>query len=134
MGTLAYMSPEQYTDAADVDARTDLYAVGVSLLEMVTGRLIMGMHSMRPTDPRLESVPAPILAVIVKATRFNPEDRYDSAAAMLAALDAAEQQLHEKPRPVWMVALGGCLVSLLGVGALAAVGVVGVVLLSLIHI
>ena len=44
VGTFAYMSPEQKEDSSSVDHRTDIYAVGVMLCEVLTGKPPMARH------------------------------------------------------------------------------------------
>lgn len=101
-GKVAYMAPEQAA-GGNVDARADLFAVGVMLYEAATGRrfwadgggdgrilraLILGEWPLaRPGA--LDGVPLPLRAVIEKATALAPEQRYESAAAMLWDLRAA---------------------------------------------
>ena len=76
-GSKGYVAPEQA--AGDrVDARSDLYAVGVLLWEMLAGR--------RHGTGMPAGAPAPLVDVIERAIRPKPEDRWPSAEAMLAAI------------------------------------------------
>ena len=99
VGTLAYMAPEQTGRMnRSVDARSDLYALGVTLYEMVTGVLpfaaadpmeLVHCHIARQAVPpaeRIPGVPAAISAVIMKLLAKTPEDRYQTAAGVDADL------------------------------------------------
>jgi serine/threonine-protein kinase len=100
IGTAAYMSPEQ-AQGLDVDYRSDIYALGVILYEMLSGKppydsnTPMGIAIKHITDPIpriLESkpdLPESIQAVIDKALAKNPEERYPSASGFAEALDLA---------------------------------------------
>lgn len=79
MGTRSTAAPEQY-GYAQTDARTDLYALGMSLIWLVTGRYD------RDTLAEAEGVSPHLRQVLEKATAFSPEDRYQDAAAFSAAL------------------------------------------------
>src|SRR5262249_15115531 len=92
-GTLAYMAPEQ-TGRMNrfIDSRSDLYALGVTLYEMVTGSLpfiasdpMEWVHchiARKPVPPseRVEKVPAPVSAIIMKLLAKTAEERYQTAA------------------------------------------------------
>ena len=105
-GTPAYMSPEQAKGAAS-DARTDVYAAGVVLFELLAGRRpfvdptyegIVMEHLTQPV-PQLAKVQtgfaaAPLFQPLVdKAMAKRPAARYKDAAAMLAALEAVVAKL-----------------------------------------
>lgn len=83
MGTLHYMAPEQWEDPHNVDHRADLYALGVLLYELVTGRLPLG-HFDPPSV--LASADPAIDDVVMGAMQSNPEQRYQSADELAAAV------------------------------------------------
>src|SRR5258705_4491185 len=98
-GTLAYMAPEQTGRMnRSVDSRSDLYSLGVTLYEMLTGGLpFMASDPMEwvhchiarqpvPPGERLTDVPAPISAIILKLLAKTPEERYQTAAGVEADL------------------------------------------------
>jgi serine/threonine-protein kinase len=96
-GSFSYMSPEQVNGQA-TDARSDVYAIGVSLYEMVTGRLpfladtgfaVLFAHlNQEPTPPReLEpSLPPELERIILTSMAKRPADRFQTAAELRAAL------------------------------------------------
>jgi len=87
-GTPGYVSPEQYFGYSD--ARSDVYALGATLHHLVTRRdprkaKLFSFHETRPRSLNPE-VSEALEAVILKATEHNPEDRYQSATELEAAL------------------------------------------------
>jgi len=99
LGTPAYMSPEQISKPKTVDARSDLWSVGVMMYKMVTGRppfkgasevdrLASILHDtpepVETIDPQL----APIASFMVRALEKDPAKRFQTAGEMAAALSA----------------------------------------------
>ena len=82
MGTLAFMAPEQRLDARSVSRAADLYAVGSSLYSLLTYRSAMDLFVVQAGDKRLRGLPADLEAILLKATRYRAEERYDTAAEM----------------------------------------------------
>jgi CheY-like chemotaxis protein/tRNA A-37 threonylcarbamoyl transferase component Bud32 len=99
VGTPAYMSPEQLT-GDEVDARSDLYAVGAVLFELLTGRLplegptVMALFAkvLSEDPPRPGSlaggVPPALDDLVLRLLAKRPEDRVPSAAVLLEQLQA----------------------------------------------
>src|SRR5260221_697557 len=112
LGTPAYMAPEQISGAANVDARTDVYACGVVLFEAVTGRQpfsgatlfdLMKAHvEQMPPLPRMyrPELPDAIEHVIMQALAKDPAQRFQSATAMAQALaHAASGPSQDQSKP-----------------------------------
>jgi serine/threonine-protein kinase len=105
LGSLYYMSPEQIKGAATLDARSDLYSVGVSLYEIVTGKkpfdgdsqfAIMAAHLEKMPAPPLSldsKLPQALNDVILMSIAKQPEQRFQSAEAFGAALGSVRQSL-----------------------------------------
>jgi len=101
LGSLLYMSPEQ-VQSAPVDARSDLYSVGVTFYEMVTGKRpfrgenhyeLMTAHlTQAPTPPVVlnPGLPPGMSAIILRALEKNPAARFQTAADFQAALRVLE--------------------------------------------
>jgi hypothetical protein len=100
MGTLAYMAPEQFS-GRPADARADIYAFGVMLYEMLTGRVpfegdsaqIMYGHLQQPPAPPRQlnpALPDAIERLILRMLEKNPDMRPQSAAELAAELRALQ--------------------------------------------
>src|SRR5262249_21056288 len=94
-GTLAYMAPEQTGRMnRSIDSRSDLYALGVTLYEMLTGALpftasdpmewVHAHIARQPVPPRerLADVPVPVSAIVMNLLSKTAEERYQTAAGV----------------------------------------------------
>ena len=118
LGTPEYMSPEQCR-GKEVDSRTDIYALGVMLYELLTGEQpfsdpspfeVLTCHltkEPRPPSELMETIPPSLEWVILKAMAKEPEQRFGSAAELLEAFRLAVperllwqhgQDFHAAPR------------------------------------
>ncbi|MDB4941382.1 MAG: Serine/threonine protein kinase [Labilithrix sp.] len=100
MGTPEYMAPEQAYSATDVDARADLYSVGVMLYEMLSGKTPAQGEDPRVVVLKVErgevvplvhvapGVPPEVAGLVHRAMAPRPEMRFASAAEMRLALEA----------------------------------------------
>ena len=103
MGTPYYMAPEQAEDARSVDHRADIYALGITLLHLLTGKRpfegesaynIVFAHVQKPlpTGEQLGTpLPAAVEAAIRKMAAKDPNERYQDYDSLIADLEAAEQ-------------------------------------------
>ena len=109
IGTVAYLSPEQ-VEKGEADGRSDLYAAGILLFEMVTGQVphegesplsIAYQHvnsDVPPPSSLRPGLPAEVDALVVTATRRDPAQRYQSAQDFLADARRVRAML-PAPRP-----------------------------------
>ena len=106
MGSPAFMAPEQARGRwAEVDARTDVYALGATMFVLLTGRLVHGKQNLnealidaatKQAPPLASVVPgvAPAVAAVVdRALAFEKEKRWPDAGAMRDAVRAAKEAL-----------------------------------------
>ena len=124
VGTVHYMAPEQA--AGDpVDARTDLWSLGVVLHEMLTGR--------RPVPGERAALPAPIpselAAVVERLLQRAPNDRYPDARAVSQALGAilnvGGARAHPRAQRRRRFVLGALALAVAAIGAMVGLRVLG---------
>ena len=92
LGTVGYAAPEQFGGMGQTDARTDIYCLGATLYHLVTGcNPSEPPYEMKPIREINPSLSSGLERIILKCTQRNPEDRYQSAAELMYALDHYEE-------------------------------------------
>ncbi len=108
LGTPEYMSPEQ-ADGLEPDARSDIYALGIVLFEMLSGAApfraerplaVLRMHHRSPVPPLPEGLPAGLEAAVRRALQKEPAARWSSARELADALRRIELPEEATPRAV----------------------------------
>jgi hypothetical protein len=108
-GTPEYMSPEQ-ARGDPLDARSDLYAVGIIFYQLLTGRLpfdaesptqvVLAHLTQLPKDPREVApdrrIPKPLVDVVLKCLQKDPDDRYQDADELSAELERVLHVIEER--------------------------------------
>jgi serine/threonine-protein kinase len=99
MGSPLYMSPEQMSDSKAVDGRSDIWALGVILFELLTGRLPFESEAVTALAVKITNEPAPVLsslrrdvprgldAVLARCFEKEKENRYQTVAELASALE-----------------------------------------------
>ena len=99
LGTPSFMPPEQI-ESRDVDARADLYSLGVILYEMLAGRLpfnadtavnVIIMHMSEPPPPLSsikQGIPKALECIVLRLLEKKPENRFQTAEELIAGLEA----------------------------------------------
>jgi len=137
VGTAAYMSPEQASGERDLDGRSDLYALGCMLYEMLGGqppfvgptvesvvRQHLVVHPPPITNVR-PTVPATLVETLDRALAKNPADRLATAEQFIAALERAPAEILPPAAP----AAGGGMRRLAATAIIAVAGLAGFLLL-----
>ena len=107
VGTLPYLAPEQLSGTQELSAKVDIYALGATLYEFLSGArafpqteipALLSAKSSGQTAPLPGKVPRLLSEIIQKAMAIKPQDRYESAAAMEKDLDKVLRD-GLRPRP-----------------------------------
>ena len=110
-GTLSYMSPEQITQPMSVDRRSDIYSLGMTLYQMLTGEkpfrgathmVMQKIEHSEPTAPRKldDRIPKDIESICLKALHKDRDRRYQSATEMAEDLQRFLDGLPTNARPI----------------------------------
>ncbi len=97
MGTPHYMAPEQLKNTSTVDARADIYSVGVMLYEVLTGDRPAGLA--KPASNIRGEVPAALDPIIERCCQLDPAKRFQNAEELRAVLRAVRVAVEKKTDP-----------------------------------
>ena len=91
LGTVGYAAPEQFGGMGQTDARTDIYCLGATLYHLVTGKNpCEPPYEIRPIREINPNLSSGLERIILKCTQRDPNDRYQSAAELMYALEHSE--------------------------------------------
>jgi serine/threonine protein kinase len=135
IGSVLYMAPEQ-VEGKPIDARTDIYSLGVMMYEILTGQVpfrdphifkVMIQHMTEvPRPPRelVPEIPPEVEALILRAMAKAPEDRFQTMADIEAALAPLVEGIHTVPRPAASVSQRRWAMPLVGVVLVLVVAII----------
>ncbi len=96
LGTQGYAAPEQFGGQGQTDGRTDIYCLGATLYHLITGHNpCMPPYEMYPIRQWNPSLSSGLEEIIQKCTQKNPNDRYQSCAELMYALEHYDELDHE---------------------------------------
>lgn len=121
LGTQGYAAPEQFGGQGQTDGRTDIYCLGATLYHLITGHNPCmppyEMYPIRQWNPNLSSG---LEEIILKCTQKNPNDRYQSCAELMYALEHYDQLDHEyktKQNRKWRTFLASSILTFVSLAA-----------------
>jgi serine/threonine protein kinase len=114
VGTPYYVAPEQAAADRNLDARVDVYSIGVMLYEMLTGQLPRGRF---PKPSQVAKLPQALDPVVMRCLESDPARRYADVAALRGALHSALTRRSSR----WRVVLAASVLACMAVGGLAAI-------------
>jgi serine/threonine-protein kinase len=110
VGTLAYIAPEQARGQADI--RSDIYSLGITVFEMLTGELpfhsetptgLMRMHEEAPPPlERLEGLPPSVVALVARCLEKDPDKRYQHPSELRADIESARRIVAPPLSDTWI--------------------------------
>jgi serine/threonine protein kinase len=127
IGSPWYMSPEQILHPQQVDQRTDIYALGILLYEMLTGSVpydgetdfaVADQQVRAPArDPREKhpDISEAVARIVLKAMAKDPADRFQSCAELIAAVDALATPPVRPPWPRRATAVAAIVLAIAGI-------------------
>jgi tetratricopeptide (TPR) repeat protein len=110
-GTPLYFSPEQAKGSRDLDIRSDIYSLGITLYHLINGSppfkgesayVIFQKHvhePLPPFDDDVPPVPDGVMQLLKQMTAKNPDDRFSGARELLDTLEAFQAEILSAPRP-----------------------------------
>lgn len=120
LGTQGYAAPEQYGGHGQTDGRTDIYTLGATMYHLLTGHNPSlppyEMYPIRQWNPMLSSG---LEQIVLRCTQKNPEDRYQSCAELMYALEhytELDVEYRKKQSRKWRAFLASCILSVLSLG------------------
>ena len=92
LGTVGYAAPEQFGGMGQTDGRTDIYCLGATLYHLITGKNPSEPpYEMKPIREINASLSSGLERIILKCTQRDPQDRYQSCAELMYALERYEE-------------------------------------------